>query len=501
VKPIDYLYRGIARFPDNVALETRDTRLTYRELGARVDALAAALQDTLPPGARVATCAHDNLGHVLSILAIFAAGHSWIPLNPRSGRAELDAIVDLTTPHLVIADEDCVDRFSPGPRVVLGEAPSNSLAVETLRGLEVRYAGRQAERRAASLDDTQIIKFTGGSTGRPKGVMQTHRTLNTYVAALIDVFQYGERDRNLIATPLTHAASCFLLPILATGGRHVLLDRSTPGAIAESLERAQITTVFLAPTLIYALMAERTANAAPLPHLRNLIYGAAPMPAEKIRAARELFGPVVATLYGQVEAPLTITAQRPSEFDDERNLASVGRSTGAAEVAIMNGDGRLLPAGDAGEVVVRGDLLMGGYYEQPELTARTIVDGWLHTGDVGIIDERGFLFLKDRIKDMIISGGFNVYPAEVESVLATHSGIHECCVFGMPDDRWGEAVHAAVQRRAGDTTSEQELIRFVKERLDSVKAPKRIHFVHQLPKSAVGKVLRRALPALFTPST
>jgi acyl-CoA synthetase (AMP-forming)/AMP-acid ligase II len=277
----------------------------------------------------------------------------------------------------------------------------------------------------------------------------------------------------------------------------VLADSSAPGVVAQTLERAQITNVFMPPTLIYSLMAHWPDARAPLPTLRYLIYGAAPMPAEKVRAARDFFGPVIATLYGQVEAPLTITAQTPHEFEHEENLASVGRATLAAQVGIMDAAGNLLRAGDAGEVVVRGDLLMGGYYEQPELTARAIVDGWLHTGDGGVIDERGYLYLKDRIKDMIISGGFNVYPAEVESVLCTHAAVHECCVFGMPDERWGEAVHAAVQLRTGNTSTEQELITYVKERLDSVKAPKRIHFVEQLPKSTLGKVLRRELPALL----
>jgi fatty-acyl-CoA synthase len=498
LKPIDYLYRGIARYPDNIALEGSGARLTYRALGARVDALAAALQDTLPAGARIATCAHNNVEHVLSILAIFASGNTWIPLNPRNGRAELDAILELTTPHLIIADEDCFDRFSPGSaRVIAGDTDSATSARETLSGLLVRYAGKRPDQRAATLDDTQIIKFTGGSTGRPKGVMQTHRTVNTYVAALLDVFKYDQHDSNLIATPLTHAASCFLLPILATGGRHVLADSSSPGVVAETLRSAQITNVFMPPTLIYSLMAQHAGARVSLPFLRNLIYGAAPMPAEKVRAARDFFGPVIATLYGQVEAPLTITAQTAAEFDNAENLASVGRATGAAQVGIMDRAGNRLPAGDLGEVVARGDLLMRGYYEQPELTASTIVDAWLHTGDVGVIDERGYLYLKDRIKDMIISGGFNVYPAEVESVLCTHAAIHECCVFGMPDERWGEAVHAAVQLRTGDTSTEQELIRYVKERLDSVKAPKRIHFVEHLPKSAVGKVLRRELPALL----
>lgn len=254
-----------------------------------------------------------------------------------------------------------------------------------------------------------------------------------------------------------------------------------------------MTTVYLPPTLIYMMLTAHGARRTAYSSLRHLIYSAAPMPPERIAEARRVFGPVIETAYGQVEAPQVVTVMRAAEFADQPNLASVGRATFMTRVAVMSPEGGLLPAGEVGEVVVRGDLVMNGYLDQPALTAQTLVDGWLHTGDLGLLDERGYLFLKGRTREMINTGGFKVYPAEVESALARHPAVQECCVFGTDDPKWGEAVHAAVQLRAGSDATEADLIAFVKRELDSVKAPKAVHFVVGLPRNAAGKVVRAAV--------
>jgi acyl-CoA synthetase (AMP-forming)/AMP-acid ligase II len=230
--------------------------------------------------------------------------------------------------------------------------------------------------------------------------------------------------------------------------------------------------------------------------LRLLIYGAAIMPPEKIRQARALFGPVIATNYGLTEAPQIITALTPEEAGDESTIASVGRPGFMTRVGIVDPAGALLAAGEQGEIVVSGDLLMSGYLDNPEQTAEAMIDGRLHTGDVGYLDERGFLFLKDRLKDVIISGGFNVYPSDVEAALVAHPAIHECVVFGRPDDKWGEAVQVAIELREGADASAEDIIAFAKQRVGSVQAPKQVHFVDNLPRSAVGKVQRREVRAM-----
>jgi len=217
------------------------------------------------------------------------------------------------------------------------------------------------------------------------------------------------------------------------------------------------------------------------------------MPADKVEQVRAFFGPVIGTTYGQTEAPQIVTMLRPGELGDPLNKGSVGRCTWLTDLGIMGADGSLLPANEIGEVVVRGDLMMKGYWRLPEKTAETIIDGWLHTGDVGLVDERGYLFLKDRIRDVIITGGFNVYPTDVENALSQHPSVYECSVFGMPDDKWGEAVQAAIHLRTGFAQDPEGLMAHVKKALGSVQTPKQIYFFEQLPKSSVGKVLKTAI--------
>jgi acyl-CoA synthetase (AMP-forming)/AMP-acid ligase II len=499
--PIGHLYRGCRRNPDGIAVEDGARALSYRELVARVDALAAALQAMFPgERARIGICGHNTIEHLVALLAVYASGHVWVPLNPRNGKPELDAAIASTDLAAIVADENCLDRFSaPACPVILGKTDAGMRDGRTLDGLIERHRGGRPSWPSVALGDVQGIKFTGGSTGRPKGVMQSYRCVNTSIATMLRTYGFGPGEVNLCASPLTHAASHFILPILSEGGRQILLDRPKAGDILDALEHRGATTVFLPPTMIYNLMAEPGVERRTFPALRHLIYGAAPMPPERIRDARALFNNTVETLYGQTEAPMLITAMTAPDFADERNLASVGPGTMLSEVAIMDPDGAVLPAGELGEIVTRGDLVMNGYLDMPEETARTIVDGWLHTGDVGTLDERGYLYIKDRLRDVIISGGFNVYPSDVEAALAQHRAVYECVVFAAPDAKWGERVEAAVLLHPGATATAEELIAFVKERVGSVKAPKTVHLVADLPRSAVGKVLRREVKRLFGP--
>jgi acyl-CoA synthetase (AMP-forming)/AMP-acid ligase II len=220
------------------------------------------------------------------------------------------------------------------------------------------------------------------------------------------------------------------------------------------------------------------------------------MPPEKIRRVKDFFGDVLCTSYGQTEAPQILTVMLPDDFEDPGNGASVGRATWFNDLAIMAPNGKLLPRGEIGEVVAKGGLVMTGYWRLPEKTNETLIDGWLHTGDRGFIDKRGYLYLKDRLKDMVITGGFNVYPSDVENALGQHPAVLECSVFGIPDENWGEAVHAAIQLHTGMDSTEAELKAFVRARLGPVQTPKRIFFLKKLPKSAVGKVLKTTLREL-----
>jgi fatty-acyl-CoA synthase len=250
--------------------------------------------------------------------------------------------------------------------------------------------------------------------------------------------------------------------------------------------------------MVYKTMANPDIGKRTFPKLRHLLYSAAPMPPEKIRQAQQVFPHAIETLYGQTEASSVCTAMTSAELEMDENMGSVGRATPLMRVEIKDTEGNILAPGETGEVVVRGGLTMTGYYKNPDATAEALKDGWLHTGDGGLIDERGYLFLKDRLRDVIISGGFNVYPGDVEGALVKHPDVYECVVFGAEDDHWGERVEAAVQLREGSTTSPEDIIAHAKEQLGSVKAPKNIHLVEDLPRSAVGKVLRREVRERFS---
>ncbi|MBO9678761.1 MAG: AMP-binding protein [Acidovorax sp.] len=487
--PIDFFWRAAQRWPDRIAIDAPEGAIRYDALAARVAALAAGFTAIDPaPQSRVGICAGNSAGHIAALLAVLACGKVWVPLNPKSTRPEIRRIIDATEPSILVLDAACAD--------LLEGAPGARVLTEGLADLAATHAGAQRPVIDLPDDATQAIKFTGGTTGAPKGVMQPYRAWMANIANQIHAWGFDEHERYIVAAPITHGTSTYLLPILAQGGCHVVLAGAGAEAVRAAFRERGGTVCFMPPTLVYMLMALPGASRADFPRLRRLIYGGAPMPPEKIREVRAFFGPVLGTTYGQTEAPQILTVLRPEDFEDERNLAAVGRTTWFSDVAIMAPDGRLLPPGEVGEVVARGDLLMTGYWRLPDKTAETLVDGWLHTGDRGLIDERGYLYLKDRLKDMVITGGFNVYPVDVENALGQHPAVHECAVFGLPDDKWGETVQAAVQLRPGQQATEAELIAFVRERLGPVQTPKRIHFHESLPRSPVGKVLKSAVREL-----
>lgn len=489
MRPIDFLLRAARRWPDKVAISGPQGQLSYAQLMSQVDALAIEFQQRVPAtDGRIAICAGNHLAHVVALFATLRAGRIWVPLNPRAGQTELERIVQFTEAALVVAEEALVSKVEAAgvPLLVYRpEARSDELS-EAVQ----RHLGKQPVEVYPELARTQAIKFTGGTTGAPKGVMQSLRNWNACIVSLMHAMGLDESVRYLAVASITHGTSTFLLPVLGCGGTVLLPHSTAPRDVLDQLERDRVTSVFMPPTLIYGLLDDPTARQRDWRALRHFVYAAAPMRTDRIIEAQQVFGPVE-TGYGQTEAPAIITYMSAQEARDPRNLASVGRAALMTELAIMDPQGRLLPPGEFGEVVVRGDLVMSGYWNQPDRTAEAFQDGWLRTGDGGVLDPRGYLFLQDRIRDVIITGGFNVYPSDVENALGAHPAVHDCAVVGIDDAKWGEAVHAAVQLHAGMQADEAELIAWVRGRLDPVKTPKHIHFLEHLPRTPNAKVSKK----------
>ncbi len=500
--PIEHLYHRADRSPNAIAIAGPGEPFTYRRLLTAAHAFAAALQSLDPdPGSRVGICARNTVEHLLALLATYAAGKVWVPLNPTNSRADLDRMIGATRPTLFVADESCLESFShTDAPIVLAKTTGAPGEMPSVRGLIAEWNGRHPAVIAREDSDTQIIKFSGGSTGAPKPVVQSVRCVNAQVQGILACFELDAGDVNLIAAPLTHGASCFVLPILSVGGRHVMIEEPKAPRVLDAIDRYAVTTMYAPPTLIYSMLEDPTVTTRSYGRMRHLIYSAAPMRPDQIRRAQRVFGPVVETAYGQVEAPQIITAMRARELEHDENVTSIGRHSPVAEVAIMGPTGDLLPNGETGEIIVRGPLVMNGYLDRPDLTAQTIIDGWLHTGDLGMMDDRGYVYIRGRLRELINTGGFKVFPGDVEAVLAKHAAVAECAVFGVPDDKWGEAVHAAVRVSDGAAVTAEELMAFVKAELGSVKTPKVIHFIPALPRNAAGKVSRAAVRAMVQAS-
>jgi fatty-acyl-CoA synthase len=498
--PIDFLRRAALMFPDAVAAVDGNERCSYRDLVARSDALAAAVQ-ALAGKERptVALLGPNSVAMLVAVLSVHAAGATLVPLNGRNTRHELDAQVARARPDVLIVHQQYLDKVDlDSCKVFVADASGSD--PRSTAAAERAHAGQRA-RWNASLNDINGIKFTGGSSGVPKGVLQSFRCINTMVSSILLAFEFTAQDRYLCVAPMTHGAGALVLPTLARGGCIVMLADTAPAAILDVMRRERITTTWMPPTLLYKLIDEQKARPRSLPHLAHLIWGGAAASPTRLKEAQQLFGPVIETTYGQTEAPLILAAARGRDVLDDQRITSVGRAAPLSEIAILDPEGRRLGPNEPGEICARGDLLMTGYFEMPTETAETLRAGWLHTGDIGLVDEAGFLYVKDRIRDVVITGGFNVYPSDVEAAIARHPAVSEVVVFGVPDQYWGERVEAALELRPGHRASQEDLVAFCKEHVGSVKTPKRIHIVQTLPRSPVGKVLRREARAIALPAS
>jgi len=490
------LVHGAERAGEGVAWRYGARSVTYPQLLDRVARLAGGLTELgLRPGDR-AVLDLPNSPDLLELMwACFWAGLVVVPVNWHLHRDEVAFVVeDCAAAVILLAPETAGHAHGLPPLVqVLSTDGSVGLALDTLRVAE------PAAVHIGGSDDLAWLFYTSGTTGRPKGACLSHRnlmamTLNYYA----DLDQVAKGSVYLHAAPLSHGSGLYLLPATGHGATNIIMESPSfdPDAYLQLLAEAQVTHVaFLAPTMLNRLLDAMPPGDPRTASLRSVVVGGAPFYRQDAVRALDKLGPVVHQIYGQGESPMTITVLRAEQCTGGR-VTSCGRPYIGVSLRVVDSLGEPLPVGRNGEVVVHGDVVMSGYWGNLEATTAAVRDGWLRTGDIGHLDDAGYLYLTDRAKDVIITGGSNVYPREVEEVLLAHPAVADVAVVGQPDQLWGESIYAVVVAVPGTDPNADELIAYCRTRLAVFKKPRTVVFVNELPKNATGKVLRHDLRAL-----
>ncbi len=505
----DLIVEALGRFPDREAFVLGDRRMTYADAAAAVSRIVTLLAARgIGPGRAVAALSPNTPEVWLAQAAAYLLGGTYTGLHPLGSLSDHayvcdDAGITVLIVHPKFAETGAqLAARCAGIEHLLTLGPAE--AGEDLLALCEKTPARRLERGPAGEDDTAWLQYTGGTTGKPKGVLVPHRALVQQTHTLTASWGLPESPRFLLPSPITHAGSLPVLPTLCRGGTVVLQQAFDPDAWLDAAARERINYAFVVPTMLYALLDHGSPHRHDLSALETILYGAAPMTPARIAEALEAFGPVLMQGYGQTECLGMCTSLRKDEHDPVRRpglLASCGRAVAGVRAEILGDDGTPVPHGEVGEVCLRSRVVMTGYRNQPELTAAALEGGWLHTGDLAVRDEDGFFRLVDRKKDVIVSGAFNVYPREIEDVIATCAGVSTVAVIGIPDDKWGEAVTALITVRPGEQVNLDEIEKTVRDQKGPHQAPKKIQVVPALPKIRPGKSTRKHSAASTGPTT
>ncbi|GAB5901130.1 acyl-CoA synthetase [Mycolicibacterium mageritense] len=478
------LDQAAAQFGERGAVYSGERQLhTFGQLRDRVLRLASSLQTVGDCGTRIAVASENRPEIVELMFAIWAAECVFVPVNFKLHAREMADIVADAGASVVFAS----------PKIAAGLSVDVPVEVIGSDAYTERFASAPTTPPVTDPASLAWLFYTSGTTGKSKGAMLSHRNLMAMtVSHLADIDDPDENCSLIHGAPMSHGSGLYVVPYLLRGARQVVPASGAfePDEFLDLCAHHPGSSAFLAPTMVQRLV--DTGRAAPR-NLRTIVYGGGPMYVDGMKKALAAFGPVFAQIYGQGESPMTITGLRRRDHADvdEAVLGSVGTARSGMQVAVVGDDGRPVDAGEIGEIVCRGDAVMSGYWKNPSATAATLKDGWLYTGDMGSFDARGYLTLRDRSKDVVISGGSNIYPREVEEVLLEHAGVAEACVVGAPDPDWGEIVVAFIVGEADAAELDAHLL----ERIARFKRPKRYEFVDTLPKNSYGKVLKRELRA------
>jgi long-chain acyl-CoA synthetase len=507
------LRRAAQNFGERTAVIDGDTRFAWRDVDRRVRRLSRGLRQLgVQPGERIALLLVNGYRYLELYYAIPSVGALVVPLNYRLAEPELAAILDDSGARMLVVDDSSVlagqhlGELAPVRMLYAGSgaAPVGMLSHEELIG----NASYEDNDLHPPLDDDLVgLFYTGGTTGRAKGVMLSHKNLATNALHATIEFRYTSDTNYLHVAPMFHLAdmaSTFAVTML--GGCHTILDRFSPVAVLETIQRARVTHTGLVTTMVNALIQAPELGDYDLSSWSQLLYGAAPIPVALLKRAMELFPCDFVQGYGMTEASPALTRLTPEDHRRgiaepgtvwERRLASAGQSDVGVDVRVVDEVGREVAPGEVGEVIARGPNIMQGYWNQAEETAYGLRDGWLHTGDLAIVDEGNYIYIVDRKKDMIVSGGENIYSTEVEGALYSHPAVLEAAVIGVPDPTWGERVHAVVVLKSQHSVAAEELIRRCRQCMAGYKVPRSVEFMQALPKSGAGEILKAELRHKF----
>jgi fatty-acyl-CoA synthase len=496
--------KSLRNYRADTAIRFDGVSITYGQLDPLIDAAAWRLADAgVGPGDRVALLLGNSPDYLILDVAIMRVGAVKIPLNPMLSESELLHIIEHSAADCVITNDGLADKLGRLDNGSAADAVEYNCTVASLGpGLYCQEPPplRQFPATPRGPDDTAVIYYTGGTTGRPKGVVHTHRSVVANLLSHVIEADIRRGESMLLMTPLSHSAGLFALTGLIMGATLTLHSSFSVPALETEVAVGRASWTFVVPTMIYRLLDKVVASGSRLEGLDTIVYGASPITPDRLEQALEAIDAGFIQLYGQTECPNFGTTLDKREHQQARSnralMGSCGKASTLSEAKVMV-DGRTAEVGEVGEVCLKSPYLMSGYLDNPTATAEVLVDGWLHTGDVGIIDQRGYLHLKDRKKDMIISGGMNVYPAEVEAALQGLDGVSQVAVIGVPHETWGECVCAFIVRTDGIDLDEAAVLAHARECLGTYKRPKQVEFVEALPLTAVGKLDKKALRHAF----
>lgn len=493
--------RALRRHPERIAFQWPGGALTYAATAELIGRMQAVLiAGGLRRGDRVALLGANRAELWCAMTAAQLCGAAATALHPRGGLADhLWQLDDAGVDTVVIDPQAFGERggeiaAAGGRRVLtLGPAPYGADLLAAAQA-----AGSVTAQDLARQDDVASLNYTGGTTGRPKGVLRRHRASLASAVAVLAEFELPARPRYLAVAPISHVSGTKVLPTLARGGTVHLMPGFDPEAMLDVIAAQRITHTLLVPTMVYTLLDTPALARGDLASLELVLYGASAMAPARLAEGIDRLGPVFAQLYGQSECyPICVLPREAHDVRDLAGLAACGYPATGADVALLDDEDQPVAQGEAGEICVRAPWAMDEYWNQPAQTEAALRGGWLHTGDIARADDTGRLFMMDRKKDMIVTGGFNVYSREVEDALASHPAVASAAVVGAPDPRWGEAVTALVVRRAGAVCDAADLQRHVRTVKGPLHAPKRVDFVEALPVTSLGKIDKKALRARY----